>query len=133
KYPETPEANRAQEMIGQLNLTDSLEREKIVYLNYKWIFTFKSADSLSLNNIKTEIEEALTAIPDNGWFLSVDRFNETETYLVLHGIRDRRQLNEWKKHFKNEDSSVLDSNNFVVLSADYKRMLLDKTPTTHEK
>lgn len=133
KYPETPEANRAQEMIGQLNLTDSLEREKIVYLNYKWIFTFKSADSLSLNNIKTEIEKALTAIPDNGWFLSVDRFNETETYLVLHGIRDRRQLNEWKKHLKNEGSSVLDSNNFVVLSADYKRMLLDKTPTTHEK
>jgi hypothetical protein len=110
-----------------------LEREKIVYLNYKWIFTFKSADSLSLNNIKTEIEEALTAIPDNGWFLSVDRFNETETYLVLHGIRDRRQLNEWKKHFKNEDSSVLDSNNFVVLSADYKKMLLDKIQFTNEK
>ena len=40
KYPDSPEAQSAHQMIHQIHLTDTIEKESKVYLNYKWIFTF---------------------------------------------------------------------------------------------
>ena len=133
KYPNSPEALRAQQMIELIQPTDSIEKESKVYLNYKWIFTFEVKDTTSLKITKTKLEQALKEIPYTRWFLSEDRFDQYQIYLVLHGIRSRRELNEWKKIFEEREDELLNINNFVVLSADYKNMLLNKTPFTHEK
>ncbi len=133
KYPNSPEALRAQQMIELIQPTDSIEKESKVYLNYKWIFTFEVKDTTSLKITKTKLEQALKEIPYTRWFLSEDRFDQDQIYLVLHGIRSRRELNEWKKIFEEREDELLNINNFVVLSVDYKNMLLNKTPFTHEK
>ena len=133
KYPESPEAIKALEMIGQIKGTDSIKKDNIVYLNYKWIFTFKVKDTASLRKIKNKLQDALEETPDSRWFLSEDRFDQNQTYLVLHGIRNRRKLNEWKKRFDGAEQEFSSTNNFVVLSADYKKMFLDKTQFTNEK
>ena len=133
KYPESPEALRAEEMIEQIKLTESIKQDQKIYLNYKWVFTFDVKDTLALKKIKNELEKALKEIPYSRWFLSEDRFDEKEIYLVLHGIRSRRKLNQWKKKFDQTETNLLNVNNFVVLSADYKKMLLDKIRMTNEK
>jgi len=133
KYPESPEALRAEEMIEQIKLKESVKKEQKIYLNYKWVFTFNVKDTLTLKKTKKELEEALKEIPYSRWFLSEDRFDEKEIYLVLHGIRSRRKLNQWKKKFDQTETNLLNVNNFVVLSADYKKMLLDKIRMTNEK
>lgn len=133
KYPESPEAIKALEMIGQIKGTDSIKKDNIIYLNYKWIFTFKVKDTASLRKIKNKLQDALEETPDARWFLSEDRFDQNQTYLVLHGIRNRRKLNEWKKRFDGAEQEFSSTNNFVVLSADYKKMFLDKTQFTNEK
>ena len=133
KYPESPEALRAEEMIEQIKLKESVKKEQKIYLNYKWVFTFNVKDTLTLKKTKKELEEALKEIPYSRWFLSEDRFDEKEIYLVLHGIRSRRKLNQWKKKFDQTKTNLLNVNNFVVLSADYKKMLLDKIRMTNEK
>lgn len=133
KYPESPEAIKALEMIGQIKGTDSIKKDNIIYLNYKWIFTFKVKDTASLRKIKNKLQDALEETPDPRWFLSEDRFDQNQTYLVLHGIRNRRKLNEWKKRFDGAEQEFSSTNNFVVLSADYKKMFLDKTQFTNEK
>ena len=133
KYPESPEALRAEEMIEQIKLKESVKKEQQIYLNYKWVFTFNVKDTLTLKKTKKELEEALKEIPYSRWFLSEDRFDEKEIYLVLHGIRSRRKLNQWKKKFDQTKTNLLNVNNFVVLSADYKKMLLDKIRMTNEK
>jgi hypothetical protein len=71
--------------------------------------------------------------PKTRWFLSEDRFDKDQTYLVLHGIRNRRKLNDWKKRFDGAENEILNTNNFVILSADYKKILLDKIQYTNEK
>ena len=71
--------------------------------------------------------------PNSRWFLSEDRFNQGQVYLVLHGIHNKRNLVEWKKKLNETDQEILNSNNFVVLSADYKKMLLGKIQLTNEK
>ena len=133
KYPESPEAIKALEMIEQIKGTDSIEKNNRTYLNYKWIFTFKLKDTATLKKIKNKLQDALNQSPDLRWFLSEDRFNQDQTYLVLHGIRNRRKLNEWKKRFEGAEQELINTNNFVVLSADYKKMFLDKIEFTNEK
>ena len=133
KYPESPEAIKAQEMVQQIKATDSLQKNNKIYLNYKWIFAFKIKDTASLKKTKTKLQVALEETPDTRWFLSEDRFDQDQIYLVLHGIRNRRKLNEWKKRFDEGEQEILNTNNFVVLSADYKKMLLDKIQLTNEK
>ena len=133
KYPESPEAIKAKEMMEQIKLSDSIEKVNKIYINYKWIFPFSLKDTASLKNIKSNLEEKLKEIPYKPWFLTEDRFDQGTVYLVLHGIRNRRNLKEWKKKFNESDQEILNSNNFVVLSADYKKMLLDKIKSTNEK
>ena len=133
KYPESPESIKAQEMIQQIKLKDTIGNNNNIYLNYKWIFTFKVKDTVSLKKIKSKLQEALEVTPDTRWFLSEDRFDQDQTYLVLHGIRNRKKLNEWKKRFDDGEQEILNTNNFVVLSADYKKMLLSKIQLNNEK
>ena len=133
KYPESPEAIKAQEMVLQIKATDSIENNNSIYINYKWIFTFNVKDTVSLKKIKSKLQDALEETPDTSWFLSEDRFDQDQTYLVLHGIRNRKKLNEWKKRFDEGEQEIINTNNFVVLSADYKKMLLDKIQLNNEK
>ena len=133
KYPESPEAIKAQEMIELNKGTDLTTNNKKIYLNYKWIFTFKVKDTASIKKIRDKLQVALKETPNTRWFLSEDRFDQNQIYLVLHGIRNRRKLNEWKKRFDGAENEILSTNNFVVLSADYKKMLLDKIQFTNEK
>ena len=133
KHPESPEALKALELIEQIKGTDSIEKNNVTYLNYKWIFTFKQKDTATLKKIKNKLQDALNESPDLRWFLSEDRFNQDQTYLVLHGIRNRRKLNVWKKRFEVAEQEFINTNNFVVLSADYKKMFLDKIEFTNEK
>ena len=119
-------------MVKQIIGTDSLQKNNI-YLNYKWIFTFKVKDTAAIKQIKTKLQEALEQTPGTRWFLSEDRFDKEQTYLVLHGIRNRRKLNQWRKRFEDEEQEILKTNNFVVLSSDYKKMLLDKIQMSNEK
>jgi hypothetical protein len=133
KYPESPEAIKAQEMMERIKGTDSIANNKKIYLNYKWIFTFEVKDTASIKKIRSKLQEALEETPNTRWFLSEDRFDQDQTYLVLHGIRNRRKLNDWKKRFDGAENEILSTNNFVILSADYKKILLDKIKHTNEK
>ena len=59
KYPESPEAIKAQEMVLQIKATDSIENNNSIYINYKWIFTFNVKDTVSLKKIKSKLQDAL--------------------------------------------------------------------------
>jgi tetratricopeptide (TPR) repeat protein len=133
KYPESPEAITAQEIVELIKRTDTIANNKKIYRNYKWIFTFKAKDTASIKKIRCKLREALEETPNTRWFLSEDRFDKDQTYLVLHGIRNRRKLNDWKKRFDGAENEILNTNNFVILSADYKKILLDKIQYTNEK
>ena len=133
KYPESPEAIKAQQMIELNKRIDLTTNNKKIYINYKWIFTFNAKDTASIKKIRGKLQEALEETPETPWFLSEDRFDQSQTYLVLHGIHNRRKLNEWKKGLVKAENEILCTDNFVILSADYKKMLLDKIQFTNEK
>ena len=133
KYPETPEAIKAAEMIAQISRPDFINKKNKIYKNYKWIFKYNTKDSLSLNLTKTNLQAELERNPKANWFFSQDRFDEDHIFLVLHGIRDRRDLNVWKENFIPENKEILTANNFVILSSQYQKLLKDKNLTPYEK
>jgi len=133
KYPGTPEAEVAKEMINQIKMTDRIDEQNKTYINYKWIFTYRIQDSIELKITKTQLQKLLNESEITNWFLTEDRFDETHTFLVLHGIRNIRRLNEWKKKINDEEQQVYKKNNFVVLSSDYKKMIKNKKLLFDEK
>ena len=103
------------------------------YINYKWIFPYRIQDSTKLKTTKIQLQKSLYESDITNWFLTEDRFDETHTFLVLHGIRNIRRLNEWKKKINNEEHQLDKKNNFVVLSSDYKKMIMNKKLLFDEK
>ena len=133
KYPGTPEAEVAKEMINQIKMTDIIDEQNKTYINYKWIFTYRIQDSIELKTTKNQLQKSLYESEISNWFLTEDRFDDTHTFLVLHGIRNIRRLNEWKKKINDEEQQVYKKNNFVVLSSDYKKMIRNKKLLFDEK
>ena len=126
KYSGTPEAELAEEMIYQIKMTNTIDEQNKSYVNYKWIFRFQIQDSIELKTTKIMLQKSLDESDITNWFLTEDRFDDTQTFLVLHGIRNIRRLNEWKKKINDEIQEAYKKNNFVVLSSDYKKMIRDK-------
>ena len=126
KYSGTPEAELAEEIINQIKKTNTIDEQNKTYINYKWIFKYRIQDSIELKNTKTKLQKSLDDSYITNWFLTEDRFDDTQIFLVLHGIRNIRKLNEWKKKINDEEQEAYKKNNFVVLSSDYKKMIRDK-------
>ena len=114
-------------------MTDRIDEQNKTYINYKWIFTYRIQDSIELKITKTQLQKSLYESEITNWFLTEDRFDDTHTFLVLHGIRNIRRLNEWKKKINDEEQQVYKKNNFVVLSSDYKKMIRNKKLLFDEK
>ena len=133
KYSQTKESDLAKEIISKINMTDKIDKQNKTYLNYKWIFAYQSSDSIKLRKGKTIIQKELDDAKITKWFLTQDRFDKRRTFLVLHGIRNIRKLNEWKKRIIDKKPELLEKNNFVVLSSDYKKMIRDKKLRFDEK
>ena len=133
KYPETPEANKAVEMMAQISRPNFINNKNKIYKNYKWIIKYNTKDSLGLNLTKINLQAELERNPKANWFFSQDRFDEDHVFLVLHGIRDQIDLNAWKENFIPKNKEILTANNFVILSSQYQKLLKDKNLTPYEK
>ena len=59
--------------------------------------------------------------------------NKTHTIIESILIYSSFHNNGWKKKLDETDKGTYNTNNFVVLSADYKKMLLGKIQLTNEK
>ena len=126
KYSGTPEAELAEEIINQIKKTNTIDEQNKTYINYKWIFKYRIQDSIELKNTKTKLQKSLDESYITNWFLTEDRFDDSQIFLVLHGIRNIRKLNEWRKKINDKEQEAYKKNNFVVLSSDYKKMIRDK-------
>lgn len=133
KYSETPVSNLAKEIITQIQMTKKIKKDNKTYINYKWIFVYKIQDSIEIKSTKNQLQNALNDDEITNWFLTEDRFDETQTFLVLHGIRNIRRFNEWKKKVNDKEQKADKKNNFVVLSSDYNKMIKDKILRFNEK
>jgi len=125
RYPDTEISTTAQRLKVKSQMIDTTNTLKTL-ISYKWIFPLEKKDSL-----ETKLAKQLQPIISKNrfWKLSIDSFNEKEVFVVVHGIPTPQKVRAIKNTLGSNSNLIIDLHNFVVLSKDYRQMLMDKNWT----
>lgn len=120
-YPNAAEAEAAKTTIAQWDqrAKNKYEDGQRVFLNFKWVIVFPKTEPIPEDFLSLVRE---TIAENTQWKVSVDVYNRSQQFLVLHTFGDqpdRQQfISQWDKHPYFE----LMQNNFVVLSTEYEKI-----------
>ena len=116
----------AKGLINQIEKLNNLEDTRVVYKNYKWIFPFKELEREKTEIFFNSLKEVL-AKHNKRWTLSIDTYNKDYIFVVVHGIRDPKNIEMCKAKMQFKSSNLLKEHNFVALTSQYQDYLKNKT------
>ena len=127
-YSAFEEGFEAKELINKIESFNGLDEKGIIYKNYKWIFPFRHSELEESNAFYEALKKEIFLInPD--WTVSFDTYNNKYDFVVIHGIRDPKVIQNLKSEglFANKDISKKE--NFVTLASKYRDYIKNKTWT----
>ena len=116
----------AKGLINQIEKLNNLEDTGVVYKNYKWIFPFKELEREKTEIFFNSLKEVL-AKHNKRWTLSIDTYNKDYIFVVVHGVRDPKNIEMCKAKMQFKSSNLLKEHNFVALTSQYQDYLKNKT------
>ena len=116
----------AKGLINQIEKLNNLEDTGVVYKNYKWIFPFKELEREKTEIFFNSLKEVL-AKHNKRWTLSIDTYNKDYIFVVVHGVRDPKNIEMCKAKMQFRSSNLLKEHNFVALTSQYQDYLKNKT------
>ena len=116
----------AKGLINQIEKLNNLEDTGVVYKNYKWIFPFKQLEREKTEIFFNSLKEVL-AKHNKRWTLSIDTYNKDYIFVVVHGVRDPKNIEMCKAKMQFKSSNLLKEHNFVALTSQYQDYLKNKT------
>ena len=124
-YSATKEAENAKSLVEKIELNNNLKETGVIYKNYKWIFPFLSSESISANFFLEQLKEILK-VSKIKWTVSLDIFNEEHIFIVVHGIRDIKEIKSIENNSKMYELVTQNSKNFVALASQYRTIMKNK-------
>ena len=124
-YPESIEGKFSKKLFMNISRSNNLKEKKVSYKNYKWIFVFNNNEMDKLNNFYLKIKKVLIDSKVK-WTLSKDLYNIESSLIVIHGIKDKKEKDKWIADFNEETKFILESNNFVALTSDFRNLMKNK-------
>ena len=125
-YPKAIEGKYAQDLLTQINVSNDLEEQGKKFKNYKWVFPFSKKDT-----IQTDLFYSTFSKEVNGymrrWNVSYDSYDKDYNFIVVHGIRNRNNINTWIKSKGKDAEDFKKTNYFVVLAHNYRKLIKNKT------
>ena len=116
----------AKRLLAEIKATQNLSDRGPIYKNYKWIFPFEEKQKSQIQLLEKTLKNALQESTKK-WSVSIDTYDETTTFLVVHGILDLNEIEDWLDS-KDEKTDILRKRNyFVVLSSTYRYYQKNKT------
>lgn len=126
KYSENEEGKTAKHLLSQIEFTGELQEQGPIYKNYKWVFVFQkeqlNLESPSFKSFQNQIKKTRVQ-----WHISFDTYNERLVFVVVHGIRDPSEIEQWIEENKTNPHNFLTNENFVALASQYRTYLKTKT------
>ena len=116
----------AKGLINQIEKLNNLDDTGVVYKNYKWIFPFKELEREKTEIFFNSLKKVL-AKHNKRWTLSIDTYNKDYIFVVVHGIRDPKNIEMCKAKMQFKSSNLLKEHNFVALTSQYQDYLKNKT------
>jgi hypothetical protein len=124
-YSATEEAKNASDLLSEIEAYDDLKETGTIYKNYKWIFPFLTSDKDLSQAFFEEIKKVVDTHKQR-WSVSLDPFNREHTFVVIHGIRDLRELENIEENSAFSELLSRNNENFVALSAQYRTIIKNK-------
>ena len=116
----------AKGLINQIEKLNNLDDTGVVYKNYKWIFPFKELEREKTEIFFNSLKEVLVK-HNKRWTLSIDTYNKDYIFVVVHGIRDPKNIEMCKAKMQFKSPNLLKEHNFVALTSQYQDYLKNKT------
>jgi hypothetical protein len=116
----------AKEIVDKIDELEKAQELRVIYKNYKWVFPFKKSEIEKAERLSILLKESLSE-ENKGWTLSIDTYNIDYIFVVVHGIRDPKNIDFWKVKNQFKLSSLLEEQNFVTLASQYRDYIKNKT------
>jgi tetratricopeptide (TPR) repeat protein len=121
RYPNSSKVADLKELIRAINLKWKTKPTKKILSNYNIVFY--------LENLKTPSDSLIKKVKDitlNKFRVSVDVYDLSTKLLVVRDLESKEKANEVLENIKEKAESLRLNNNFVVLSSQYKNILIYK-------
>jgi tetratricopeptide (TPR) repeat protein len=121
RYPNSSKVADLKELIRAINLKWKTKPTKKILSNYNIVFY--------LENLKTPSDSLIKKVKDitlNKFRVSVDVYDLSTKLLVVRDLESKEKANEVVENIKEKLESLRLNNNFVVLSSQYKNILIYK-------
>jgi len=121
------EGINAKALIEQIEANNNLEEKGVIYKNYKWIFPFLNSNQRQSLAFYDQVKSILSTTKRN-WMVSQDVYDETYSFVVIHGIRDTQEIEILKANKGMKSALALETlDNFVALTSQYRAYMKNKT------
>ena len=121
------EGINAKALIEQIEANNNLEEKGVIYKNYKWIFPFLNSNQRQSLAFYDQVKSILSTTKRN-WIVSQDVYDETYSFVVIHGIRDTQEIEILKANKGMKSALALETlDNFVALTSQYRAYMKNKT------
>ena len=120
------EGIRAKALLEEVEALNDLEETGVIYKNYKWVFPFTLAEKQNAQDFLKILEKEVKS-HNRFWSVSLDTYNPDFVFVVVHGIRDPKEIENWKTQQKRYKSKAEQNDNFVTLASQYREYMKNKT------
>jgi hypothetical protein len=125
-YPKSKEGEYSKQLLENITGIIDVYKQGVVYKNYKWIFPFNINEREEMNIFYKHIKQNLS-LSKPKWSVSQDFYNDEYIFIVIHGIVDVKETEDFILKIDDETKLIKKWNNFVALSAEYRNIIKNKS------
>ena len=125
---EYPNSDAAMIAKKNLEIINKKHKEKTKTLaQFKWVFPYKNESNLEANRLIDSLNMNIIQLQTNQWKLTKDYYNTDYQFIIIHGIKSKLQVDSVKQKLPKTTFKLINTNNFVALSAQFREMFVEKT------
>ena len=124
-HPNSNEAQAAKEAILRLDQEEQLKHKRLTLKRYKWVFSF-DIKGKRLDTLVKQMKNAI-ATDQKKWKFSRDVYSNTKDFIVIHTNEEQPDQAYFTQKWSQLPGFEENTNNFVLLSAQYEQVQRLKT------
>ena len=124
-YPNSKVSNQAK--IYLQNLTKKFKENTKILAQFKWVFPYKKDSKFDPNKLIDSLNFNINKLREKKWSLTNDVYNNDYQFIIIHGIKSKLQIDSIKQKLPMTTLKLLDTNNFVALSSQFRKIFIEKS------
>ena len=125
EYPSSKSAIKAKRDLENIN--KNFKEKTKTLAEFKWVFPYKRDSDFEVKKLIDSLEININQLQTKNWKLTNDTYNNDYQFIVIHGIKSKLQIDSIKQKLPESTLKLLDSNNFVALSAQFRKIFIEKS------